>query len=196
MGKSFELLGLAAFNILLAIVLSAKFLSGGADAVRALTQDNVAAFINEAANISAGKNEDMKKLDIIDYLMAHVSDDGVFKSTIDFTLPDAESDSRTLEMSKQEFISHVIEGLHAMDKHETAVTIEYVRISADGRNADVRTTNYERGMMPVDDGMGGAEMMPVTGTSYCEQKLLLSEKNIIQMAGADCSTSINFAAGY
>ena len=66
----------------------------------------------------------------------------------------------------------------------------------DGRAALVVTTNYERGVIPVQGIMGDAQMLPVTGTSFCEQEVVLSDKKIIQMAEAECKTNIAFADAY
>jgi len=196
MGKSLELLGLAAFNIFIALILSATFLSKDNGKVNALTETNVTHFITEVAEVAGGKRQDMDQLSIMKYFMDHIADKGMFTSKIEFSLPDMSSNERTLEMDKNNFISHTIEGMKTMTQRETEVKIDYIKIAENGKSAKVNTTNYERGVMPVADEMGEAQMMPVTGTSYCEQELVLSEKNIIQMAGASCSTNINFAESY
>ncbi len=196
MGKSVELLGLAAFNIFIAIILSATFLTNSSAAVNALTESNVSTFITEVAAVSGGQRHDMDSYSITSYFMSHISENGLFTSTIEYSLPDMDSSSRTLEMDKMNFISHVLQGMKAMEKHEAAVKIEYIKIADNGKSASVMTTNYERGVMPVEDGMGDARMVPVTGTSYCEQELVLSAKNVIQMATANCSTNIDFSDTY
>ena len=195
MGKSVELLGLAAFNIFIAIILSATFLTGAGSSVSALTETNVESFITEVAEVSGGKREDMDSYSITHFFMDHIAEDGVFKSEIAYAMPDMPSSTRTLEMDKLNFISHILEGMKSMTKHETAVKIEYIRITDNGKSAIVTTTNYERGVMPIADSFGDAQMVPVTGTSYCEQQVILNGKTI-QMAGADCSTNIDFANSY
>ncbi len=199
MGKSVELLGLAALNIIVAMVLSVTFLAktdAAAVSVSALTKDNVQQFITETVAVSGGQREDMDDYGITTYFMSHIADHGQFISTIEYDMPDMPSSARTLEMDKMNFISHVLQGKEAMNRHETAVQIEYIEIAANGKSAMVTSTNYERGVMPVQDAMGEARMIPVTGTSYCEQEIVLSQKNIIQMAKADCSTNIDFADSY
>lgn len=199
MGKSIELLGLAAFNVFIALILCATFLSGnggGKDRVETLTEDNVAIFIAEVSDVAAGKKQQMDGFGITEYLMTHIADHGVFKSTISFTMPDAPASSRELEMDKMNFISHTLQGMKTMEKRETVVKIDYIQIADNGKTASVTTTNRERGVMPVDDGSGEMKKIPVEGTSYCEQKLELSDKKIIQMAEAKCSTSIDFANSY
>ena len=197
MGKSLELLGLAAFNVMIAIILSATFLTKSHDTVSSLTETHVEKFIHEVTEIAGGQRHDMDPFTVTKYLMAHIADNSEFKSTIEYSMPDvSSSDSRTLEMDKMNYISYTLEGMKEMTKHETAVKIDYIKITDDGKSATVTTTNYERGVMPVEDGAGEAQMMPVNGTSYCEQRLVLSTKHIIQMAGATCSTNIDFSDSY
>jgi len=196
MGKSIELLGLAAVNIIIAMVLSATFLTKSDTAVKELTQANVEQFVNDVAQVSGGLREDMDQFSITKYFMKHIAEEGMFISTIEYAMPDMPSSERTLEMDKMNFISHVLQGMGTMNKHETAVQIEYIKIVDNGKRATVMTTNYERGVMPVEDGFGDTQMMPITGTSYCEQELVLSTGNVIQMAGANCDTDINFTNSY
>lgn len=195
MGKSFELLGLAAFNIFIAIILSTTFLTGSRG-IDTLTEDNVESFITEVAEVSGGQRENMDSYSVTHYFMNHIAENGQFTSKIEYAMPDMPASTRTLQMDKMNFISHILEGRKAMTRHETAVEIEYIQIADNGKRAKVMTTNYERGIMPIDDGMGEARMVPVTGTSYCEQEVILSGKNIIQMATANCSTNINFSDSY
>ncbi|MCB9991930.1 MAG: hypothetical protein H6867_11290 [Rhodospirillales bacterium] len=197
MGKSFEMMGLAAFNIFIAIILSSVFLTkGGSSSVNSLTESNIERFINDVTAISGGQRDDMDAYSVTDFLMTHIAENSNFKTEIEYGLPDMPSNMRTLEMDKMNFISHTLQGMKAMTRHESAVRIEYIKIADSGKSAKVMTTNYERGIMPVSDDFGEARMMPVTGTSYCEQELVLSGKNVIQMAGANCSTSIDFSDSY
>lgn len=195
MGKSFELLGLAAFNIFIAIILSTTILSGSGK-VKTLTEANVENFITEVSEVSGGLRQDMDSYSVTHFFMNHIAEDGKFTSQIEYIMPDMPSSTRTLEMDKLNFISYVLEGMKVMTRHESAVEIEYIKIADNGKRAKVMTTNYERGVMPIDDGMGEARMVPVTGTSYCEQDVILSGKNIIQMEAASCSTNIDFSDSY
>ena len=192
MGKSVELLGLAAFNVVIALILSATFLTTAEKSVNKLTEANVESFLTEVTEVSGGMREDMDSYSVTEYFMKHLAEDSKFVSRIEYALDNEDLNSeRTLEMDKLNFISHVLQGMESINKHETAVEIEYIEIADNGRRARVTTTNYERGIMPVADAFGEAQMMPVTGTSYCEQELVLNKKNIIQMAQANCNTNID-----
>ena len=194
-GKSLELLGLASFNILIALVLSVTFLSHAGGKMDRLTEAGVTDFITEVSEISSGKRKDMDTYSVTAYFMDHIAQDGMFKTTLRYSIPEMPDDVRLMEMDKMNFISHTLQGLQTMADRETLVKVDFVQIENDGKSAAVTTTNYERGMMPVDDGSGTVNMMPVQGTSYCEQKVILNDKRIMQMAGATCTTDIAFSEG-
>lgn len=195
MGKSLELLGLASFNVLIALMLSAAFFSHGGGKMNRLTEGAVKDFIVEVSDISAGKREDLDSYKITSYFMEHIAPDSRFKTTMRYSIPDMPADERDMELDRASFISQTLQGLKAMDGRETAVRVEFVQIGEGGKSAVATTTNMERGMMPVDDGSGTVNMMPVQGTSYCEQKIILSEKHVVQMAGATCTTDLSFTEG-
>lgn len=194
MGKSLELLGLVSLNMLVAMMLSVAFLPRGG-AVNALTEENVRGFIADMSAVSAGEREDMDSYGIANYFMDHIAPDGTFKTTLRYKIPEMPENEREMQMNKMEFISHTLQGMRAMDDRETKVNVEYVQIAQDGRSAAVTTTNYERGLMPVEDGTGMSNMMPVYGTSYCEQKIVLTDTRAIALSGATCYTDLTFSEG-
>lgn len=196
MGKSFELLGLASFNIFIALILSTTFLTNhGGGGISHLTESAVESFIMEVSDITGGKKPEMDSYAITSYFMEHVADDSVFTTTLQYDIPHTESEERTLQMNKIDYISNVLQSKNAMERYESMVKIDFVSVDASGREASAVTTNYERGMMPVEDGMGQMTLVPVDGTSYCEQKFVLSENKTIQMASATCTTDLKFSEG-
>ena len=195
MGKSLELLGLASFNVLIALVLSVTFLSRGGGKIDHLTEANVTSFVQEMSDISGGKRPEMDPYSVTSYFMDHIAPEGKFKTTLRYSIPEMEDSEREMEMDKMNFISHTLQGLQTMADRETLVKVEYVHIDDSGKSAAVTTTNYERGLMPVDDGSGEVNMMPVQGTSYCEQKIILSDKRQIQVKNATCTTELTFSEG-
>lgn len=193
MGKSFELLGLAAFNLFLALILSVTFLSGGGknpDQGR-LTESRVTSFIQEVTDISTGKRSDMDRYSITSFFMDHIADNGKFINTVQYDLPRVQAQEQVLEMNKLSFISHILQGMDT-EREEAEIHIEYIEILDEGRTAKIITTNTERGMMPYDDGSGRPQYMPVRGQSFCEQTLALNNRHI-QMVEATCSTAIQLA---
>lgn len=191
MGKSFELMGLAAFNIMLAVILSATFFGeAGTGQAGKLTKDNITVFIEEVSSISTGSRGAMDDYDITTFFMRHIAKDSTFKSEIRYQAPDMETSSREVKMGRNGYISNVIQGLHKNENQETKVVIEHITIGQDKKKANVRFTSFERGVLPYDDGFGEVRMVPVNGISYCEQDIIVNENKIIQMADADCVTDM------
>lgn len=196
MGNTIQLMGLAALNVFVAIILSVAFLSGGGAGARIqnidrLTEETVTGFITDLAAITTGKRGDMNAYAVTAFLMDHIDDDGLFKTRIDYGGKGSRQD---LEMDKKSYISNVLNELKNSNGRETLVRIENVRINEGGRSAVAVTSNYERGMMPVQDEMGETVMMPVDGASYCEQIITLADKNMLQVSSATCMTNISFSS--
>lgn len=197
MGKTFELLGLVSFNMFVALMLSITFLSRTEETARVheLTEGAVAAFVKEATAISSGQKVDFDSYEITTYFMEHIADGSQFKTVLRTSSPNAPSDERTVDMDKMTFISNVLQGQKIMQRHEAAVTVEYVKIEEGGKTAQVVITSRERGMMPVPDMTGEEVLMPVEGVSYCEQTMGISSKHKIQMTGASCTTDLVISEG-
>lgn len=190
-------MGLATFNIFIAMVLSTTVLSkAGEDEVTSLNQSNIAGFVNDIADVTAGLRQDMDEHSVVTYLLNHLTEGGRYKTVIDYSLSQAGTQERELEMDRMGFISHVLQGIKSMQKHEALVDIEYINIEPDGQSATIMITNYERGLMPAQDEFGDTNMVPVLGTSFCEQRLVLGDKNNIQMDGATCTTTIDFEEAF
>jgi len=193
MAKSLEFLGFATVNIFIGLVAVAMFVKHPTKAsVSTLTPLNVEAFVREVAGITGGQKPDMDSFAITDYLMKHVSDQSVFKSTISYTVPgEQQPGERSVAFGKTDYITAVLEAPKEMAQRETDVKIENIKIADDGRSATVITINTEKGLVPMDDGMGGKVSVPVTSTSYCEQTMILNDKAVMQMDGATCSTDMS-----
>ncbi len=199
MVKTVELMGLATFNIFVALTLSATVLSGGKDdgSIKTLTEENITAFVNDVAAVSGGLKTEMDEHNIVEYFLAHMTENGRVKAAISYSLPqEGEEQKRDMDMGRMEYISYILQGLKAMKKHETKTRIDYIKVADDGQSAHVVTTNYERGMMPTQDAFGDDTMVPVLGTSFCEQQIVLNGDKIIQMDGAECTTTINFEESF
>ncbi|MCB9988555.1 MAG: hypothetical protein H6868_04370 [Rhodospirillales bacterium] len=198
MGKSFELLGMAAFNVMLAVILSATFFHkvSPTDAVQTLTEANVDYFIREVSAISSGEKEDMDSYKITSYFLKHINDDSQFVTVLKYAMDGGDPEEQSMEMGKMDFISHILQGQKAMDRHETAVTVEYIKISDDKKSAKVITQIRERGLMPTLDDFGEQTLVPVTGVSYCDQVVSLNDDHDIQMDGAECTTYMDINHEY
>lgn len=190
-------MGLATFNIFVALTLSATVLSHKDDGgIAALTHDNITIFVNDVAAISGGLKTEMDEHNIVEYFIAHMTENGRVKASISYKLAAEGEQERDMDMGRMEYINYVLQGMKAMKKHETKTQIDYIDVADDGLSAHVVTTNYERGMMPSQDSFGDETMIPVLGMSYCEQRLVLAESSVIQMDGAECTTTINFEEAF
>lgn len=198
--KIFEVMGFATFNIMVAIVLSTTFFSktGESTRITELNKKHVEGFIETIADISAGQIENMDSFGITTYFMRHISDNGHFTSTINYNISGNFNDNKeeVMEMDKLGFISHVLNNLKGMQHHETKVNIDYIEISKDKKSASAIITTYERGMMPTVSAFGEDAMVPVSGTSFCEQQFAINDEKILQVTGATCSTNLDFSTEY
>ena len=190
-------MGLATFNIFVALTLSATVLSGrGEDGITALTHENISAFVNDVAAISGGLKTEMDEHNIVEYFIAHMTENGRVKASISYSFASEGEQQRDMDMGRMEYINYILQGMKTMKKHETKTQIDFIDVADDGLSARVVTTNYERGMMPSQDSFGDEAMIPVLGTSYCEQRIVLAESEVIQMDGAECTTTINFEEAF
>lgn len=198
MVKTVELMGLATFNIFVALTLSATVLSGAnkENTNSVLTESNITTFINDVATISGGLKTDMDEHNIVEYFIAHMTKEGRVKASISYKMDNQDEQQRDMDMGRMDYISHILQGMKTMQKHETKTRIDYIKVAEDGKSARVVTTNYERGIMPTEDAFGDMVAMPVLGTSYCEQNIVLSPDRVIQMDGAECTTSISFEESF
>lgn len=199
MGKSLELLGLAGFNVFLALILAVTFLGGGkAEGVLldSLTEEYVEAFLNDANAIASGKREDMDDFSITGFFMDHIADSGAFVNKVAYQLPLQDPQEKTVQMGKMDFIASVLQDIKSKEKEEggeSFMKIESIVIADNGRRARTATTSQDKGVMPMDDGSGEIQSVPVSGTSYCEQDLVLQDRRI-KMEKTDCTTTLDFSS--
>ncbi len=190
MGKSLELLGMAAFNVMLVVILFTAFIKDADPAMQItqLTEGNVTAFVEQVSSMASAKQENTDAFDITKFFVEHINDDGQFSTTLKYRIGDDEKEEE-MALNKKDFIAHILQDQTVMSHHESRVDIDYIKITDDARRARVISTTRERGLMPIIDDFGDENTVPVIGTSYCEQTLVLSqEKKVIQMKDASCTT--------
>jgi hypothetical protein len=190
-----KLLGLAGVNCVLALILTSSFLTH-VSTVPKLTEDHITTFIREMNDISSGARADMDRFNVTSYFMKHVDDDSEYVDTVKFDLPQLQvpPQERTLKMSKLDYISHVLQEMDSAGVRRTQVDIENIEIADNGREATVVTVNRGSGMLPLQDNSGGSTMVPVIGTSFCEQTLALRREDIV-VQKTNCSTDLNIDDG-
>lgn len=180
------------FRAFCAAMLFLAFSSHSYSAHAQLTDDSVRDFIEETTQITSGQDLDASADDIRNYLKRHLAPKSRFKSTVTFSVPGFPTQRKALSLKKKDFIDSVIHGQKSLTHYETAITVETIRISKDGRKASVTTSGIESGFMPVP-GEDGDEDIPVDGTSECSQIITLNDSNVIQMYHANCKTNIVFS---
>lgn len=164
----------------------------GGDFVTQLTEDNIALFLDETKTVSLGKREDMMPEDIESYLNRHLAPKGNFRSKTKFEIPGYPVQETEMKLNRDEYIAKVLEGQGLIAEYETTIEIKKVKIENGGRSATVTTASTEHGKMPWPDGQGEEKIVPIKGHSECEQRLIVSLSNYIQMADANCATVISF----
>lgn len=189
-GKSFELMGLATFNVFLALILSVTFMSQArTTSTDKLTNANISDFMNRLTLMTAGQNQKNDLLGTAEFLKKHIDDNGRFHGTLQYDLPNVDSSQKSFDFSKDDYISHVLQDLKAMPHRDAKIRIENISISGQSREALVITTSYENGEINVINTDDRPTQLAVTGIAYCEQKLAL-RNSVIRITDSNCSTSI------
>ena len=182
----------AAFAVIAACGGARTAAAQSSDFVTQLTEDNIALFLEETKTVSLGKRDDMLPEDIESYLNHHLAPKGSFRSKTKFEIPGYPIQEAEMKLNRDEYIAKVLEGQDLIADYETAIEIKKIKIENGGRAAMVTTVSTEHGKLPWPDGQGNEKTVPVKGHSECEQKLIVSLSNYIQMADADCATVISF----
>lgn len=195
MGKSVELLGMACFNVFLGMILTVSFVSQATkNGPSLLTEASVSDFVSEMTNVSWGKKADMDQYGITTWFMDHIVDSGTFTNTINISQPNGEDSQQVLEMDRMKYISQVLQEMKAVQNHHGQLNIEYVKIDDGGQSASVVFTSLERGDMPVASE-GTEYTIPVTGMSYCEQKIILQGK-LMKVVNGTCTTNVTLTESF
>lgn len=193
--RSFELLGLASFNVFLGMILTVTFISqGGQPKSGRLTEENVSKFIHEMTNTALGLKPGMDQYATTMWFMDHLSENSAFKTNMNIAQAHGGTREATMEMGRMDYISQILKDQKAVQKRETHINVEYVQIAEGGQNASVIFTSIDKGVIPIATEAGSYEM-PVSGTSYCEHKLGIKNNKIV-VSGGTCTTNINAAESY
>ncbi len=163
------------------------------DFAQTLDESSVKAFVEELRAVSTGQDADAAQGDAAAYLKNHLADKGSFRSKTTYEMPGYPVQEVEMEFQKSEFIDNIANGNGLLQDYETSVAIEDLNISNGGRSATFKAKISEKGRIPWPDGRGGQEMVPIKGSSDCQEKVIVSLNNYMQLADADCATTISFA---
>lgn len=159
--------------------------------VTALTEDNVKAFISRTSDVTNNKAEGLDGNGIKTYLQTHLHENARFKSKMTYEIPGFPSKEAELALDKEEFMDTVAAGAQTVDKYSNQIAVREVKIASSGKSATVKTDSTEEGLMAVE-----GEHVPILGQSTCDQIIMLSDKGVIQMFNANCTTIIRFKDGF
>lgn len=165
------------------------------DFITTLNEQNIRAFLNEVDEISTGQRMDMLDEDLADYFNNHIADKGLFKSKMRYEIPGYPTQETEMELDKVQYINSVIRSRAMMEDYHADIDIQDLKIHNSGRSATFTSVVTEKGQMPFPKDPkkpNEVQMIPITGKSTCDQKLIVSFNHFIQMAEAECETFISF----
>ncbi len=160
---------------------------------RSLSKSNVQDFLETMREIGTGENIDMEDADVREYLDKHIADKAHYESAITYEIPGMPRQETQASLTKEQYIETLLNDLPNMQSYEAEVSINDIKITSSGRIADLKTVITESGTLPWGENEDGSpRLIPVKGTSQCDQKVVISLSNYIQMAKAVCTTLIRF----
>jgi hypothetical protein len=166
--------------------------------VTKLDKNNVTAFIQEVQAIVTTGSATMTQPEIAAYFNRHIAEKALFDSTMKYEMPGYPAQESAMQIGKAEYIDGILNGASMMKSYENSVEIKKIEIGKGGRSAHVTTVTREKGEMPWpkqsegEDGPPELVPMPVSGMSTCEQTIIISLTNYIQMQRAECYTALSF----
>ncbi len=193
---------MVSFNIFLGMTLTVTFLGQNSEsAPTRLTEANVSAFVKEMTNVTLGKNPDpeqtgtvLDQYGITTWFMRHLNEDSTFQASINISQPNGLNRQEKLDMNRLDYISQVLKDNKSVKSREATLHVEYVRIDAGGKGASVVFTTMEKARVPVPSENGGYEI-PVTGTSYCEQKIVIQD-TLIKLSTSNCTSNVSMSENF
>ena len=156
-----------------------------------LSEDNVRQFLETMRAIGTGQEQDMTPDEMEQYLERHIAEKAYYESAMTFEIPGMQRQETKASLTKQQYIETLFNDLPVMQAYDTEIEIKDINFSRSNRVAEIITVIKEHGNIPWGEHDDGSQRrVPVKGTSKCEQKIVISLDNYIQMAKAVCNTLI------
>ncbi len=159
-----------------------------AQAAKRLTEDMVRGFIEETTTLTDIQNENFDPDTVKTYLERHLHKNARFKSTMSYSIPGHDKQENSISLDKEKYIASITDSPKAVGGYDREIEILDIRISKDGGNATVTTKSTESGYINVS----AEQQVPMEGVSTCNQIIVMSKKNVIQMYSAQCTTEVEF----
>jgi hypothetical protein len=163
------------------------------DFVTVLTEKNIQAFLEESRSLMGDMNFGADPEDITKFFQNHLAEKGTFRSKTRYELPGYPVQEGEMNLNKQEYLDFIAQGQGMLQDYSSSIEIKSLKIAKSGRSATLQTTTTEKGKLLWPDEDGSRKPLPIEGISECEQKLVVSLNNYIQIAQDDCATKISFA---
>lgn len=177
----------------LILALAVPVASHAADGERThrLSEQNVRQFLETMRAIGTGQEQQMTPDEMQGYLEHHIAEKAHYESTLTFEIPGMQRQETKATLTKQQYIETLFNDLQVMKAYNTEIDIKEIDFSRSNRVAELVTVIKEHGNIPWGEHTDGSERrVPVKGTSKCQQKIVISLDNYIQMAKAVCKTLI------
>lgn len=165
---------------------------------RTLDKNSITRFINDVHNVVKTGSQNMTPDEIATYFSRHIADGAEFSSEMSYEMPGYPPQYSALRINKIEYINGILNGTGLMEDYEQDLQVQNITLGPGKRSALVKILIHEKGKMPWPKDQPNPESppemvpLPVKGLSECEQNLVLSRDNIIQMQKAQCRTTLSF----
>lgn len=165
------------------------------DFITSLDENNIRAFLRDVGEVSTGQRPEMMDDDVANYFDNHMANNGKFESKMRYEIPNFPTQETEMKLNKEQYINAVLKGRYMMENYRSTIDLQDLKINGNGQSATFTSVITEKGKMPFPTDPkkpNEVEIIPIEGKSTCDQRLIVSYNNFIQMARADCSTVISF----
>jgi hypothetical protein len=183
------------FYVILSVMLIFSIPAFAQHSAKKLNNQNIENFIAALTEMASGNNLEGGTQNATSFFEKHLHPGARFKSSVEYVIPGSRSQSKNMALDKAQFIENVAAGPQAVENYENRVNVKSVKVSSDGRRATIETRGIESGMMTMPDEAGNMITIPMEGHSDCQQIIMLSDNDIMQVYNANCKTVINFSDG-
>jgi len=131
--------------------------------LKALTIDNVTAFIEDTSALTSNQNIERDDDKISRYFDKHIDKKARFRSGITYNMPGLPAQKRILTLEKDDYIEQVKTGAENIEHYHSDIEISEISISKNKKTAGVSTIMTESGIMQAPDENGEMQDIPIDG---------------------------------
>lgn len=150
-----------------------------------LTEDNVRSFYKESIDVQlAGLKPTM------DFMKKHTHEDARTVINVISNMAGAPQQKQTMSMNKEELLRETQKGMEMGDLQSIESTILVLKISEDGRSANVKDSTYSEFTMSMN-APHGVVTFRAEQSMLCDSLVVLNDEGVIQSKDNNCSSEIN-----